>query len=65
MTVNYYQNRDLYLEGMQQWLHDFELLMQNDPEAARKQALQSLIQSGIFKKDGTPKKRIVTSSVLA
>ncbi len=64
MAPNYYQDRKSYVEGMQQSLQAFQLLMKTNPQEARRQALQSLIRSGIFKKDGTPKKHIVKSSVL-
>ncbi len=64
MNMNYYQNRALYLEGMQRWLKAFELLIQKNPEKARREARRSLIQTGVLNRDGTPKKQIVTDSVL-
>ena len=47
-----------YIDGMDQYIEALKKLRENDPEKAKRQARESLINSGIFNSDGTPKEQI-------
>lgn len=44
-----------YIDGMDQYI---EKLKKENPERAREKARESLVESGVFNSDGTPKKNI-------
>ncbi|MGL4986026.1 MAG: hypothetical protein ACRC5H_02675 [Treponemataceae bacterium] len=47
-----------YLKGMEESIQELKKLKETNPEEAEKKARESLIQSGILKKDGSAKKHI-------
>mgnify|MGYP000153715467 FL=1 len=47
-----------YIEGIDDYIEHLEKMNKVNPEAARKEAMESLIRSGILNSDGKPKKQI-------
>lgn len=48
-----------YLDGMDQYIEKLKRLQKEDLEAAQANVRDSLINAGLFKKDGTPRKKII------
>ena len=48
-----------YLKGMDEYIQHLKILNVTNPDLAKINAINSLIISGVFNKDGTPKKNIV------
>lgn len=47
-----------YIDGMDQYIENLKKMRTKNPEQARKDAIENLIESGIFNPNGTPKKKI-------
>lgn len=47
-----------YIEGMDLYIEKLKQMRKDNPEMAKKKAEKSLINSGVFHKNGTPKKEI-------
>lgn len=47
------------LDGMDRYLEQLKTIQKSNPEVAKEMAVQSLIESGLFNEDGTPKENIV------
>lgn len=47
-----------YIEGIDDYIEQLEKMNKVNPEAARKEAMESLIRSGVLNSDGKPKKQI-------
>lgn len=47
------------LENMDKYIESLKTIRKDDPELAKEMAVQSLIESGVFNEDGTPKENIV------
>lgn len=48
-----------YLKGMDDYIQYLKILNIKNPDFAKTKAIHSLIESGIFTKDGVPKENIV------
>lgn len=53
-----------YLKSMDDYIYSLRAKAISNPCEAKRKAVQSLIASGVFNKDGTPKKEIVTQSTI-
>lgn len=47
-----------YIDGMDRYIEKLKKMRRDNPKEAKEKAIKSLIDSGVFNKDGTPKKRI-------
>lgn len=47
------------LENMDKYIESLKTIRKENPESAKEMAVQSLIESGVFNEDGTPKENIV------
>ena len=47
-----------YIDGMDQYIKNLKKMKKENPERAREKARESLVESGVFNSDGTPKKNI-------
>lgn len=47
-----------YIDGMDEYIKNLKKMRKNNPEKAKEKALESLVESGIFNANGTPKKKI-------
>ena len=47
------------LENMDKYIESLKTIRKENPELAKEMAVQSLIESGLFNEDGTPKENIV------
>lgn len=47
------------LENMDKYIESLKTIRKENPELAKEMAVQSLIESGVFNEDGTPKENIV------
>ena len=47
-----------YIDGMDQYIEHLKKMRTENQEQARKDAVENLIESGIFNLNGTPKKKI-------
>ena len=47
-----------YIDGMDQYIENLKKMRKENPEKARKNAVENLIESGIFNPNGTPKKKV-------
>ena len=47
------------LNDMDKYIESFKTIRKENPELAKEMAVQSLIESGLFNDDGTPKENIV------
>lgn len=47
-----------YIEGIDDYIEQLEKMNKVNPEAARKEAMESLIRSGVLNSDGKPKNQI-------
>ena len=56
------KNTDNMLQGMRQVIKNLEKLEKENPEEAKRQAIEALIKSGVLNEDGSTKEQIVTES---
>ena len=47
------------LNGMDRYIENLKAIRKENPDLAKEMAVQSLIESGVFNEDGTPKENIV------
>lgn len=47
------------LDNMDKYIESLKTIRKENPELAKEMAVQSLIESGLFNEDGTPKENIV------
>ena len=47
-----------YIRGMDQYIEKLKKMRKDNPGQAKRKALESLVESGVFNDDGTPKKKI-------
>ena len=47
------------LNNMVKYIDNLKTIQKENPEVAKEMAVQSLIESGVFNEDGTPKENIV------
>lgn len=47
-----------YIQGMDRYIEKLKKMRKDNPGKAKEKALESLIESGVFNDDGTPKKKI-------
>ena len=55
VNVNEYKS---YIRGMDQYIEKLKKMRKDNPGQAKRTALESLVESGVFNDDGSPKKKI-------
>lgn len=58
MSITNEMNHTSYIEAMDNYIENLKRKRETNPETAKKEAIISLIESGLFKEDGTPKTQI-------
>lgn len=58
MSITNEMNYTSYITAMDNYIETLKRKKEKNPETAREEAINSLIESGLFKEDGTPKAQI-------
>ena len=58
MTSNNGMSYTSYITAMDEYIETLKRKKVNNPEMAKKEAIDSLIEAGLFEEDGTPKTEI-------